>query len=612
MFRIRRVYDQVLPVNRTALRQVQAILRERFRDEHESEAGGLGDRLQNPFKRHFRSILFVAENGRHKVQGFALVHHEPDLGFCFLDYLAAARRLTQGGVGSALYARVREEAAALGVHGLFLECLPDDPALCTDPATLQANRSRLRFYERYGARPIVGTAYETPVDPADPAIAYLVFDGLDPGRPLRRALARRAVRAILQRKYWYLCPPDYVERVVASFRDDPVRLRPLRYCRPEALAATVAPAPAEPIALVVTDRHAIHHIRERGYVEAPVRIPTILTQLDASGLFERVPPRRFPERHVRAVHDGDFVDYLRRACERVPEGASLYPYVFPIRNRSRPPKDLSVRAGYYCLDTFTPLTRNAYQAARRAVDCALTATQEILEGRRLAYALVRPPGHHAERHWFGGFCYFNNAAIAAHRLSEHGKVAILDLDFHHGNGQQDIFYERADVLTVSIHCHPRFAYPHFTGFDGERGDGPGEGFNLNLPLPEAVDGRRYRDALTKALRAVRGFVPEFLVVALGLDTAKHDPTGSWSLAASDFRANGRAIGALGLPTLVAQEGGYRTRTLGINARHFFEGLLAGASSAIRAAARRVASRRRPPAGRNALDRAEGTRDRSDG
>jgi len=187
---------------------------------------------------------------------------------------------------------------------------------------------------------------------------------------------------------------------------------------------------------------------------------------------------------------------------------------------------------------------------------------------------VRPPGHHAERRAFGGFCYFNNCAIVAQFMQNYGKVAILDIDYHHGNGQQDIFYRRSDVLTVSIHGHPDFAYPYFSGFAEEVGESEGEGFNLNLPLPEKVDGEKYRKALTKALRRVDAFGPDFLIVALGLDTAKADPTGTWALLAKDFDHNGRMIGELGLPVVVIQEGGYRTRTLGINARNFLAGLAA--------------------------------------
>jgi acetoin utilization deacetylase AcuC-like enzyme len=368
-----------------------------------------------------------------------------------------------------------------------------------------------------------------------------------------------------------------VEAVVSSFRDDPVKLRDFVYVKPEPTGDRPFRIEArQRVVLVVNDRHDIHHVRERGYVEAPVRVAAILRELEPTGLFRRIPVRKFGEGPIRTVHDDGFVDYLKKACASVPPGKSIYPYVFPIRNATRPPKELSVRAGYYCIDTFTPLDRNAWLAAVRAVDCALTAADSVVRGERLAYALVRPPGHHAEYRAFGGFCYFNNAAVAAQFLSRHGRVAILDLDYHHGNGQQEIFYERSDVLTVSLHGHPRFAYPYFTGFEDERGEKAGRGFNLNLPLPEQLDGAGYRRALERALRHVRRFAPRFLVVPLGLDPAKGDPTGTWSLEASDFRRNGRLVGELGAPTLVVQEGGYRTRTLGVNAKRFLEGLVEGA------------------------------------
>jgi acetoin utilization deacetylase AcuC-like enzyme len=209
------------------------------------------------------------------------------------------------------------------------------------------------------------------------------------------------------------------------------------------------------------------------------------------------------------------------------------------------------------------------------VNCALTGAANVLEGYGLAYALVRPPGHHAERGSFGGFCYFNSAAVAANYLSDYGKVALLDVDYHHGNGTQDIFYARDDVLTVSLHGHPRYTYPYFSGYEDERGEGRGRGFNVNMPLPENIDGARYRGELSHAVDRIARFKPRFLVVSLGLDTAKGDPTGSFTLAGRDFRDNGALIGALELPTLVVQEGGYRIRTLGGNARHFFLGLWQG-------------------------------------
>lgn len=607
MFRIRAIYDDALPINRAAIEQVQAILRAQFPQLREQTIRGIPERLRNPLKYRFRAMLLVGEGSRGGVKGFALLFHDPELRFCYLDFVAAAQHLSGRGIGGALYERVRQEALRLDVVGILFECLPDDPTLCRDPAILKQNAARLRFYERYGARPIVGTIYETPLKPEDDNPPYLVFDDLGQGVSLQRDHARAIVRAILEREYGHLCTPAYIDRVVDSFQDPVVKLREPRYARvpPSSVAVGMVAAadaarvdagalsgasrrPAagavdgdRSIALVINDRHEIHHVRERGYVEAPIRINSILKELmsardPAAVPFTVLAPRHYAETHILAVHDAAFVRYLKTVCRELPENRAVYPYVFPIRNATRPPEDLSVRAGYYCIDTFTPLSRNAYAAARRAVDCALTAADELLLGRHIAYALVRPPGHHAERRVFGGFCYFNSAAIAAHYLCTHGKTAILDIDYHHGNGQQDIFYERSDVLTVSIHGHPRFAYPYFSGFSDERGEGLGRGFNVNLPLGESVDGPRYREALDSALNRITAFKPRFLVVALGLDTAKGDPTGTWSLKAEDFEANGKRIAAaaaaITTPILVVQEGGYNNRNIGVNARRFFEGL----------------------------------------
>ncbi len=337
---------------------------------------------------------------------------------------------------------------------------------------------------------------------------YLVLDLVGSDVALRRAQAREIVRAILERKYGGTCSPSYIAMVVASFKDDPVVRREPRYPRAEAAVPTVHRPGARKIAVVLSDAHQVHHVRERGYVESPVRIRSILSEIEPTGLFQRVPIQSFPLKHVEAVHDRDFVRYLRDASANVPDGESVYPYVFPIRNAHRKPDDLPLRAGYYCIDTFTPINANAYRAAVRAVDCALTAARRILDGESLAYALVRPPGHHAERRSFGGFCYFNSAAIAAHYLSGQGRVAVLDIDYHHGNGTQDIFYDRNDVLTVSIHGHPRFSYPYFSGYDDERGRGEGEGFNLNIPLPEHANGDVYRRALQRALGRITKFVAD--------------------------------------------------------------------------------------------------------
>lgn len=572
MLRIRRVYDDVLPVNKETLRQVQDILKSRFSEVSEKEIALLGENLRNPFKKRFRTILFVAETLRAKVRGFATLLHEPEIGFAYLDWIAMASGRGGGGVGGALYDRVRREAVALRATGLFFECLPDEPHDCPHPDLLKQNRARLRFYERYGARPIIGTGYELPVNPGDTCMPYLVFDGLDRSYPLRRSFAKKVVQAILERKYAHLCPQEYVDKVLASIKEDPVMIRDFRYVKPEATKTAVESHSVEQVALVINERHAIHHVHERGYVESPVRVRSILKELEPAGYCAPIKPRHFADKYIYAVHDADFVNYLRRACADVDEGKSLYPYIFPIRNKTRPPKEPSVLSGYYCIDTFTPINKNAFPAARGAADCALTAAREILGGRRIAYALIRPPGHHAERRAFGGFCYFNNNAIAAQHLSAYGKVAILDVDYHHGNGQQDIFYRRSDVLTVSIHGHPSFAYPYFSGFEDEKGEGEGEGFNMNIPLPESVSSAQYPKALEKALQRVTEFRPQFLVVALGLDTAKGDPTGTWSLLPKDFEENGRMIGNMGLPIVVIQEGGYRIATLGKNAGHFFRGL----------------------------------------
>jgi acetoin utilization deacetylase AcuC-like enzyme len=581
MFRIRRVLDDVLPSDRAAIAQVQEIIRTQFTALPAKDIARLPEQLHNPLRYRFRFILFVAEDAAGHVKAFALLSHDPALRFCFMDFLSAELGKTGRGTGGVLYERVREEALSLKTIGLFYECHPDDPNLVHDPELLKQNMARLRFYERYGARPVIGTEYETPLKPEDQYAPHLIYDDLRQHIRLRRNTARAIVRAILEGKYGSSCPPGYIDRVVNSFKDDPVRLRKPRYFKKEPPAPVSVSTPEDKrIALVINDQHAIHHVRERGYVESPVRIATIQRELERTDLFQSVPARRFSEDHIRMVHAAEYVEYIKRVCADLKPGESIYPYVFPIRNVARPPKELAVRAGYYCVDTFTPLNRNAYLAARRAVDCTLTAAKEILRGRHLAYALVRPPGHHAERRSFGGFCYFNSAAVAAQHFSAHGKVAILDLDYHHGNGQQDIFYERSDMLTISIHGHPHFTYPYFSGFEDEKGAGGGEGCNVNIPLPESVDGTRYHEVLAGVLKRVTRFQPRFLVVCLGLDTAKGDPTGTWSLVSKDFEANGSLVGSLGLPTLVVQEGGYNNRVLGTNAAHFLSGLWKGTQQAV--------------------------------
>ena len=573
MLRISTISDAHSAESRAAIAEAQAIIRARFPGIREADVEKLPALLGNPFAHDFVAQLLIAEDAEAGLKAIAVLLYATDLKFAYLDIMSTAPGAKQGGLGTALYERVREEALGLGARGLYFECLPDEPELSPDPSIRKQNVARLRFYERHGAMPIVGTLYETPVDPSDTDSPFLVFDGLGRFELPDAAGLRRIVRAILERKYGDHCPPEYIEKVVASIRKASLRLRGPRYVK----KTQHAPAAAidVKIPLIVNDMHDIHHVRERGYVEAPVRIAAILKELDKTDLFERVEPKRFGQRFIRETHDGALVDYIEHACAEVPADKSIYPYVFPLRNSTRKPKERSVLAGYWCIDTFTPINRNAYPAARRAIDCVLTAAEKVAKGAPASYALVRPPGHHAEYRAFGGFCYFCNAAVAAQYLSHRGRVAILDIDYHHGNGQQDIFYGRSDVLTVSIHGDPSFAYPYFTGFKDEVGRGEGAGFNLNLPLPETITPETHRKAVSRGLRRIAKHRADFLVVALGLDTAKGDPTGTWSNQSADFRALGRTIGEAGYPTLIVQEGGYRVRTLGTNARNFFTGLALG-------------------------------------
>lgn len=575
MFRIRRIYDNALAIDHDAIAEVQRILRLQFSGLPEEASSSLLQKLADPLKYRLRTILFVANDHRGRIKGFAILNHAPDLHFCYLDFISVDL-ITSGGIGGALYARVQEEARRLQTVGIFLECLPDDPALCSDKAILKQNKARLRFYERFGVQVISNTAYEMPLKEGEECPPYLLFDGLGKTKILNLEYAKKIVYAILTRKFGKFCSEEYNTRVIDSFRDDPVKFRTPRYIKAvEKIEFPKAVAIDQRIALIVNEGHDIHHIHERGYVEAPVRISSIQQGILPTGLFDTFAARRFPEKHIKAVHHGDFVEYLKRMCQTLEHGKSVYPYVFPIRNVAKPPKEMPVRAGYYCIDTFTPLNRNAYPAARGAVDCALSAADKILTGYRISYALVRPPGHHAESKVFGGFCYLNSSAVAAHYLSVYGRVAVLDVDYHHGNGTQDIFYQRDDVLTVSIHGHPSFAYPYFSGFADETGEGKGLGFNRNYPMPEYLDGEGYRQVLQRALKRIVKFKPQFLIVALGLDTVRQDPTGTWSLSAADLKQNGAMIGALELPTVVVQEGGYRSRSLGTNARNFFLGLWTG-------------------------------------
>ncbi|MDE2121544.1 MAG: histone deacetylase family protein, partial [Betaproteobacteria bacterium] len=238
-----------------------------------------------------------------------------------------------------------------------------------------------------------------------------------------------------------------------------------------------------------------------------------------------------------------------------------------------PTRHFAARLGLHAFDAGTPLTAGTWPAARAGAACALAAARALLQGERGAFALTRPPGHHAGPDYFGGYCFLNNAALAAQALRDGGcaRVAVLDIDYHHGNGTQTIFYERADVLTVSVHGNPATEYPFFLGFADERGAGPGSGFNRNLPLPRGSDFATWLQALRSALDEVRDFGADALVVPMGLDTFAGDPICGFGLQQQDYPVVGAELARAGLPTLFTFEGGYAVAEVGVNAVNLLQG-----------------------------------------
>jgi len=575
MFRISHVLGVHGEHDRRCVAEMQSMLAAAFPDIAE-DGDYIARKLNSPETRGYPVILLAAHGSNDRIIGFALADYFESIGYAYLDFIVTEAERRGRGLGGALYEALREDLVARGAKGLFFEVPTDDPAQVSNPAHLKANKARLKFYERYGALPIVGTLYDQPIRPGNPPEPRLLFDPLNHARALEADTLRRVIEMILTERYNFAPDDPYVHQVLGSVKDSPVRIRKPRYVSPSEKRDKI-PRRLHPLKVFCSSYHSLHHVRERGYVERPARVDVILKALAELPEVEQLPVRNFGEKPIRAVHDTDFVNYLRNFCQELPKGEMVYPYVFPIRRTDRPPLDRSRRAGYYCIDTFTPLSRDAYKAARAAVNVALSGAEAVLTGNPLVYSLCRPPGHHAERDTYGGFCYFCNGAIAAQYLVEKvGRVAILDIDYHHGNGAQDIFFNRSDVLTVSIHGHPSFAYPYFSGFADEVGEGEGQGFNVNLPLPEDVLDGRYLEALDEALAIVRRFKPEALVVPVGLDIAKADPTGTWSVTREGLYEIGSRIGGLRLPTLLVQEGGYNIRSLGGNAARLLTGVCAGA------------------------------------
>jgi acetoin utilization deacetylase AcuC-like enzyme len=316
-----------------------------------------------------------------------------------------------------------------------------------------------------------------------------------------------------------------------------------------------------------TELHAGELIRPH---ESPDRARIVLERVRAVALGEVVTPARIGLAPVLRVHDRDFVEFLRDAWgEWLATGSrgEAIPDCWPARRMAqRRPTSIAGKLGYYAMAGETSISAGTWEAACAASDVALTGADRLGSGERGVFALCRPPGHHAARDMYGGYCFLNNAAIAAQRLRDSGaaRVAVLDVDFHHGNGTQDIFYDRSDVLFASIHGDPAEAFPYFSGFTDETGNGTGAGYNVNLPLPRGTDFAAWRAALEVALARIRAFGPEALVVSLGVDTFAGDPISFFRLHSDDFSTYGRMIAGCRVPTLFVLEGGYAVGEIGVN------------------------------------------------
>ncbi len=316
--------------------------------------------------------------------------------------------------------------------------------------------------------------------------------------------------------------------------------------------------------------------------EQPERTDALLEGARNAGL-EVIEPSDHGLAPVAAVHSPEYIHFLEHIHERwrrIP-GASeeVVPNIHPDSRRVGYPKSAVGQAGYHLMDTACPISEHTFGSIRWSANTAVHAAKLVLAGETAAYALCRPPGHHAFRDLAGGFCYFNNTAIAAELFSARGmRPAIVDVDLHHGNGTQGIFYRRGDVLTVSVHADPVRYYPFFWGHAGERGEDDGTGCNLNLPLPRGTGDDGFLEALEVGLARVAAFDPDVLVVALGLDAFAGDPFGGLAVTTDGFGRIGAALGSLDLPTLLVQEGGYLCPELGTNLASFIDGF-AGAHHA---------------------------------
>jgi len=311
--------------------------------------------------------------------------------------------------------------------------------------------------------------------------------------------------------------------------------------------------------------------------ECPERAQFVLDRVREQRLGAVIEPARFGAAPLLRVHDAPYLEFLEHAwSDWVAAGnrGEAIPDCWPARRMTQKrPNSITGKLGFYAMAGETSISAGTWEAARAAADVALTAASQLVDGEQAAFALCRPPGHHAARDLFGGYCFLNNAAVAAQHLRDCGaeRVAILDVDYHHGNGTQDIFYERADVLFVSLHAHPADAFPYFSGYEDEVGSGSGLGFTYNLPMPEGTEFGAWQSALNSALRRIAEFRADALIISLGVDTFIDDPISSFRLRTEDFSTYGRMIGACGLPTLFVLEGGYAVREIGVNAVNVLTG-----------------------------------------
>ncbi len=311
--------------------------------------------------------------------------------------------------------------------------------------------------------------------------------------------------------------------------------------------------------------------------ECPERWQHVVDALAAQGFEAPVEPTPVPDSLLARVHSASYLDFLSHAWEWWTAAgftAPALPSVIPARRmQQREPAHIDGKLGYYAMAIETAITSGSWHAAVGSASCAYSAAAHLQAGHSSAFALCRPPGHHAGIDLYGGYCFLNNAAVAAQHLLDSGalRVAVLDVDFHHGNGTQDIFYKRDDVLFVSLHGDPADAFPHFLGYADEQGEGAGAGFNRNYPLPEGCSFEKWSAALNDGLQHITRYAPDALVVSLGVDTFEHDPISFFKLATDDFSRYGDSLAKLNLPTVFVMEGGYAVAEIGTNTVNVLQG-----------------------------------------